>query len=251
MNRTTLVILIILAGVILGGLGGDACAQGLPKVSLGVEPSDSPSDLSVTLQIVLMLTVLSLAPSIIIMMTSFTRIVVSLSFLKNALGHQQTPPPQLLIGLSLILTFFIMAPTAEEVYQQGVKPYVDGVKSKDDALNDGLQPLRQFMLKQVREKDLGLFVQLSGMEKPQNASDLPIRIIIPAFVISELRLAFQIGFVLFIPFLIIDMVVASVLMSMGMLMLPPIMVAMPFKLLLFVLVDGWYLVVRSLVESFH
>ncbi len=251
MKRILLVIVIVLTTVVLFNQGNVVLAQGLPKVSLGVEPSDSPSDLSVTLQIVLMLTVLSLAPSIIIMMTSFTRIVVSLSFLKNALGHQQTPPPQLLIGLSLILTFFIMAPTAEEVYQQGVKPYVDGVKTKDEALQDGLQPLRQFMLKQVREKDLGLFINLSGMSKPQNASELPIRVIIPAFVISELRLAFQIGFVLFIPFLIIDMVVASVLMSMGMLMLPPIMVAMPFKLLLFVLVDGWYLVVRSLVESFH
>lgn len=229
----------------------EAFSQGLPKISLGVEPSDFPGDLSVTLQIVLLLTVLSLAPSIVIMMTSFTRIVVSLSFLKNAMGHQQTPPPQLLIGLALILTFFIMAPTAEQVYQDGVKPYVDGVKSKEDALKDGLKPIRQFMLKQVREKDLGLFIKLSGLPKPQNASELPLRVILPAFVISELRLAFQIGFVLFIPFLIIDMVVASVLLSMGMMMLPPIMVAMPFKLLLFVLVDGWYLVVRSLVQSFY
>jgi len=231
--------------------GAEAFGQGLPKISVGIESSDSPSDLSVTLQIVLLLTVLSLAPSIVIMMTSFTRIVVSLSFLKNALGHQQTPPPQLLIGLALILTFFIMAPTAEQVYQDGVKPYVEGAKSKEDALKDGLKPVRHFMLKQVREKDLGLFIKLSDLPKPQSPSELPLRVILPAFVISELRLAFQIGFVLFIPFLIIDMVVASVLMSMGMLMLPPIMVAMPFKLLLFVLVDGWYLIVRSLVESFH
>lgn len=243
--------ILLLAIVLVAGLAAGVQGQGLPKISVGVEPSESPTDLSVTLQIVLLLTVLSLAPSIVIMMTSFTRIVVSLSFLKSALGHQQTPPPQLLIGLSLILTFFIMAPTAEKVYQDGVKPYMDGAKSKEQALTDGLQPVQQFMLKQVREKDLGLFIKLSGLPKPQNSAELPLRVILPAFVISELRLAFQIGFVLFIPFLIIDMVVASVLMSMGMLMLPPIMVAMPFKLLLFVLVDGWYLVVRSLVESFH
>ncbi len=243
--------ILLFAVILLVSFAAGAQGQGLPKISLGIEPSESPSDLSVTLQIVLMLTVLSLAPSIVIMMTSFTRIVVSLSFLKNALGHQQTPPPQLIIGLSLILTFFIMAPTAEKTYQDGVKPYMDGVKSKEEALSDGLKPIQQFMLKQVREKDLGLFVKLSGLPKPQNFSELPLRVILPAFVISELRMAFQIGFVLFIPFLIIDMVVASVLMSMGMLMLPPIMVAMPFKLLMFVLVDGWYLVVRALVESFH
>ena len=242
---------IILAVLLAVSVSGEVFGQGLPKISLGVEPSDSPNDLSVTLQIILLLTILSLAPSIMIMMTSFTRIVVSLSFLKNALGHQQTPPPQLLIGLSLILTFFIMAPTAERVYQDGVKPYMDGAKTQEEALKDGLQPVRQFMLKQVREKDLGLFVKISGLPKPQNSSELPMRVLMPAVVISELRIAFQIGFVLFIPFLIIDMVVASVLMSMGMLMLPPIMVAMPFKLLLFVLVDGWYLVVRSLVESFY
>jgi len=240
---------IVLAVVLV--LAANAGGQGLPRISVGVEPSDSPADLSVTLQIVLLLTVLSLAPSIVIMMTSFTRIVVSLSFLKNALGQQQVPPSQLMIGLSLILTFFIMAPTAEQVYRDGVKPYMDGVKTKEQALSDGIKPVQQFMLRQVREKDLGLFVKLSGMPKPQNAAELPLRVILPAFVISELRLAFQIGFVLFISFFIIDMVVASVLMSMGMLMLPPIMVAMPFKLLLFVLVDGWYLVVRSLVESFH
>lgn len=249
MGKTTRIGLLIVVLILMCTAGTQA--QGLPKISVGVEPSDSPTDLSVTLQIVLLLTVLSLAPSIVIMMTSFTRIVVSLSFLKNALGQQQTPPPQLLIGLALILTFFIMAPTAERVYQDGVKPYMDGAKTKEQALTDGLKPVQEFMLRQVRDKDLGLFIQLSGLPKPQNAAELPLRVILPAFVISELRLSFQIGFVLFIPFLIIDMVVASVLMSMGMLMLPPIMVAMPFKLLLFVLVDGWYLVVRSLVESFH
>jgi len=249
--RAGLPAFIFLALVLMAVCPLDALAQGLPKISVGIEQSDSPQDLSVTLQIILLLTVLSLAPSIVIMMTSFTRIVVSLSFLKNAIGQQQTPPAQLLIGLSLILTFFIMAPTAEQSYQNGIKPYMDGKITKEEALEKGMQPVRQFMLNQVREKDLGLFVKLAGLPKPQSVEELPLRVVLPAFVISELRISFQIGFVLFIPFLIIDMVVASVLMSMGMLMLPPIMVAMPFKLLLFVLVDGWYLIVHSLVASFH
>jgi flagellar biosynthetic protein FliP len=228
-----------------------ASAQGLPKITVGVEQSDNPGDLSVTLQILLLLTVLSLAPSIVITMTSFTRIVVVLSFLKHALGTQQMPPAQLMVGLALILTFFIMAPVFTTAYEQGVKPYTEGTIDKETALEHGLAPLRAFMLKQTREKDLALFVRLAGLSKPETPDDVPLRALVPGFVVSELRVAFQIGFILFIPFLIIDMVVASVLMSMGMLMLPPIMVAMPFKILLFVLVDGWYLVVQSLVTSFY
>lgn len=235
----------------LGTLPGVAHGQGLPKISLGVEQSDNPADLSVTLQILLLLTVLSVAPSLIITMTSFTRIIVVLSFLKHALGTQQMPPSQLLIGLALILTFFIMAPVFTTSWEQGVKPYTEGTIDRDAALERGLAPLREFMLKQTREKDLALFMDIAGLPKPAAPEDVPLRALVPGFVISELRVAFQIGFVLFIPFLIIDMVVASVLMSMGMLMLPPIMVAMPFKILLFVLVDGWYLVVQSVVGSFH
>ena len=226
-------------------------AQGLPKITVGIDKSDDPADLSVTLQILLLLTVLSLAPSIVITMTSFTRLIVVLSFLKHALGTQQMPPSQLLVGLALILTFFIMAPVFTQAYEQGVKPYSEGTIDKTQALERGLAPIRAFMLKQTREKDLALFVRLSGMPKPATADDVPLRALVPGFVVSELRIAFQIGFVLFIPFLIIDMVVASVLMSMGMLMLPPIMVSMPFKILLFVLVDGWYLIVQSLVSSFY
>ncbi len=229
----------------------NVAAQGLPKVSVSVDQSDNPADLSVTLQILLLLTVLSLAPSIVITMTSFTRIIVVLSFLKHALGTQQMPPAQLMVGLALILSFFIMAPVFTQAYDQGVKPYTEGTINRDQALERGLAPIRAFMLKQTREKDLALFVRLAAMPKPATPDDVPLRALLPGFVISELRVAFQIGFVLFIPFLIIDMVVASVLMSMGMLMLPPIMVSMPFKILLFVLVDGWYLIVQSLVSSFH
>lgn len=226
-------------------------AQGLPKISISVDKSDNPADLSVTLQILLLLTVLSLAPSIVITMTSFTRIIVVLSFLKHALGTQQMPPAQLMVGLALILTFFIMAPVFTQAYEQGIKPYTEGTINRDQALERGLAPVRAFMLKQTREKDLALFIRLAAMPKPATPADVPLRALLPGFVVSELRVAFQIGFVLFIPFLIIDMVVASVLMSMGMLMLPPIMVSMPFKILLFVLVDGWYLIVQSLVSSFY
>ena len=238
--------------IFLLGIAGAATvqAQVLPKISVGVEPSQDASDLSVALQIVLMLTVLTLAPSILVMMTSFIRIAVVLSFLRQAIGTNQMPPNQLIIALALILTFFIMAPVANEAYDTGLKPYMDGKISQEQAFESGMKPIRAFMLKQVREKDLALFVKLSGMEQPKNVDDVPTRLLIPGFVISELRTAFQIAFVVFLPFLIIDMVVASVLMSMGMLMLPPIMVALPFKILLFVLVDGWYLIVKALVESF-
>lgn len=246
------VMLVLLAAGLVIGLGAaTAQAQTIPKISVGVEPSEDAGDLSTALQIVLLLTVLTLAPSILVMMTSFIRIAVVLSFLRQAIGTNQMPPNQLLIALALILTFFIMAPVANQAYDVGLKPYLDGEISQKDAFEKGMQPVRDFMLKQVREKDLALFIKLSGMEQPKNKDDIPTRLLIPGFVLSELRTAFQIAFVIFIPFLIIDMVVASVLMSMGMLMLPPIMVALPFKILLFVLVDGWYLIVKALVESFR
>lgn len=229
----------------------DAAAQVLPKISLGVEESKDPNDLSVALQIVLLLTVLTLAPSILVMMTSFIRIAVVLSFLRQAIGTNQMPPNQLIVALALILTFFIMMPVGNKAYEQGLKPYLDGQINQEQAFESGMQPVREFMLKQVSEKDLALFIKLSGMERPANHDDIPTRLLIPGFVLSELRTAFQIAFVVFIPFLVIDMVVASVLMSMGMMMLPPIMVALPFKILLFVLVDGWYLIVKALVESFR
>lgn len=206
---------------------------------------------STTLQILLMMTVLSIAPAILVLMTSFTRIVIVLSFVRNALGTQQLPPTQVIIGLSLFLTFFVMAPTWNEVNTQALQPYMQSQITQAEALDQAEAPLRQFMFEQTREKDLELFVGLARMERPQTYGDIPTYVLIPAFVISELKTAFQMGFAIFIPFMVIDMLVASVLMSMGMMMLPPMMISLPFKILLFVLVDGWHLVVQSLVTSFY
>jgi flagellar biosynthetic protein FliP len=222
----------------------------LPSLSLSFAQSQKPSDLVSVLRIVLMLTVLTLAPAILIMMTSFTRIVVVLSFLRQALGTQQLPPNQLIIGLSLFLSFFVMAPTWNAISTNAVKPYLDEKINQEMAYERAEAPLREFMFKQVREKDLELFLSLSKEAKPKNKDEVPTYILVPAFVISELKTAFQIGFMLYLPFLVLDMVVASVLMAMGMMMLPPIVISLPFKLLLFVLVDGWQLVVGSLVRSF-
>ncbi|MBU0983208.1 MAG: flagellar type III secretion system pore protein FliP [candidate division Zixibacteria bacterium] len=229
----------------------NASAQSIPKVSIEVGETSSPTDLSTTLQIVLLLTVLGLAPSLLIMVTSFIRIAVVLSFLRNAMGAQQLPPNQVLIGLALILTFFIMTPVVNQAYDEGIKPYLAEEIAGEEAFAKTTEPFRKFMLAQTREQDLALFVDISGIDAPDSAEDIPLHVLIPGFVISELRTAFQIAFVVFIPFLVIDMVVASVLMSMGMMMLPPIIVSLPFKILLFVLVDGWYVLIKSLVESFH
>lgn len=229
----------------------NAGAQTLPKISIDVGQAADGSELSTTLQIVLLLTILAIAPSILIMVTSFIRISVVLSFLRQAIGSQQMPPNQLLMGLAMIMTFFVMAPVINKSYQEGIKPYMEKQISGEEAFNKSVQPFRKFMLSQTREQDLALFVNIAGLEKPETAEDIPLHVLIPGFVISELRTAFQIAFVIFIPFLVIDMVVASVLLSMGMMMLPPIIVSLPFKILLFVLVDGWYLLVKSLIESFH
>ena len=202
------------------------------------------------LQIVALLTVLSLAPGILVMVTSFTRIVVVLSLLRSALGGQQTPPNMVMVSLALFLTAFVMAPTFQQAYQDGIAPLMAEQISEEDAFTRTTAPFKIFMLSQVREKDLGLFMDMADVETPDTPEETSLQILIPAFMVSELRRAFEIGFLLFIPFLIIDMVVASVLMSMGMMMLPPVMIALPFKLVFFVLVDGWYLVAGSLVRSF-
>ncbi len=225
-------------------------AQALPKISVEIGQANKPGELSTTLQIVILMTVLALAPSILMMVTSFVRIAVVLSFLRHAIGTQQMPPNQLLLGLALILTTFIMAPVGTKSYQEGIKPYLDEKISKEEAWDKTVAPFRKFMLAQTREQDLGLFVELAGLPAPKNADDIPLHVLVPGFVISELRTSFMIAFVIFIPFLVIDMVVSAVLMSMGMMMLPPVIVSLPFKILLFVLVDGWYLLVKSLVESF-
>ena len=246
-----LLILTALALFVLAFAADTAQAQTLPKISLEVGEATDEDDVSTTLQIVILLTVLTLAPSILIMITSFVRIAVVLSFLRQAMGVHQMPPNQILLALALLLTFFIMSPTISQSYNEGIKPYLDKQLSTEEAFDKAISPFRKFMLSQTREKDLALFVNIAKVERPDNADDVPLEVLIPGFVISELRTAFQISFVLFIPFLVIDMVVASILMSMGMMMLPPIIVSLPFKVLLFVLVDGWYLLVKSLVESFH
>lgn len=224
-----------------------------PEVNLqiGGEGEEDPESLVGLLQLLLIIALLTLAPAFVILTTSFTRIVIVLSFTRNAMATQQIPPNQVLIGLALFLTFFVMQPTLAEINEVAVQPYLEGDIEQEAALELGAAPLRDFMYYHTREKDLGLFVDISGMEQPETQEDVPLHVLVPAFVISELKTAFQMGFMLYVPFLIIDMVVASTLMSMGMFMLPPVIVSMPFKLLLFILVDGWHLVVRSLLLSFN
>jgi flagellar biosynthetic protein FliP len=234
--------------IVVASAGAEPLA--LPTVSVGVGKVSKPADVAVVLQIFFMMTVISLAPSLLMMTTSFTRIVVVLSFLRSALGTQQAPSNQIVVGLSLFLTFFIMAPVWQQINTQALQPYKAQTITQEEALKRGVAPVRKFMLSQVREKDLALFISLSKLPRPRNADDIPTMTLIPAYMISELKTAFQIGFLVFIPFLVLDMVVASVLMSMGMMMLPPVMISLPFKILLFVLVDGWGLVIGSLVKSF-
>jgi flagellar biosynthetic protein FliP len=222
----------------------------VPSVSLGLGKVSKPGDIAVVLQIFFLITILSLAPGLLIMTTSFTRIVVVLSFLRNALGTQQAPSNQIIIAMSLFLTFYIMSPVWQQISTQAIQPYKSQSISQEQAIDRATAPMRKFMLSQTREKDLALFLNLSKMPRPKNASEIPTLTIIPAFMISELRTAFQIGFLVYIPFLVVDMVVASVLMSMGMMMLPPVMISLPFKILLFILVDGWGLIIGSLVKSF-
>ncbi|KON89077.1 flagellar biosynthesis protein flip [Sporosarcina globispora] len=212
--------------------------------------SGSPENVSTSVKLFLLLTVLSLAPSILILMTCFTRIVIVLSFVRTALATQQMPPNQVLIGLSLFLTFFVMAPTMQEVNEQALTPLFNEEINLEKAYEKASIPFKEFMSAHTRQKDLALFLEYSGAQAPSSIEDIPLTALVPAFAISEIKTAFQIGFMIFIPFLVIDMVVASVLMSMGMMMLPPVMISLPFKILLFVLVDGWYLVVKSLLQSF-
>jgi len=242
---------IILCGIVLFATPAIVCAQAIPHVTIGIEPSSEPTQIVGTLQVLALLTLLAFAPALMLMMTSFTRIIIVMHFLRQAMGAGQMPPSQLMIGLSLILTFFVMQPYLEQINNDALRPYLAKEITQKEALEKAVQPLRQFMLHQTREQDLALFVKLSGQPPPQNSNDLRLGVLMPAFVTSEMRIAFQIGFILYLPFLIIDMVVASVLLAMGMMMLPPVMISLPFKILMFVLVDGWYLVVESLVKSFH
>ncbi|MHB8764016.1 MAG: flagellar type III secretion system pore protein FliP [Deferrisomatales bacterium] len=237
-------------GLILGASPAWAQDALLPALRFGLDRAAGPQDASLTLQIVFLLTVLTLAPAILILLTSFTRIVVVLSFLRNALGTQAMPPNQVLVGLALFLTFFVMLPTWNVVSGDALRPYLDGRITQAQALERAQPPVQKFLLQHAREKDIALFVRLSRDPPPSRPEEVSFAALVPAFIISELRTAFTIGFLLYIPFVIIDLVVASVLMSMGMFMLPPMMVSLPFKLIFFVLVDGWHLVVGSLARSF-
>ncbi len=249
-------VLLLALGVLAGGtfLPASAWAQAAsspPALTVSVGGAGGPQGVDTALKIVLLMTVLSLAPALLLLLTSFTRIVIVLGFLRQAIGTQQAPNNQIIIGLALFLTFVIMSPTITEVNQVALQPFLADQIDQQEALNRASGPFREFMLAQTREKDIALFLELTESETPETPERLPMMVVIPSFVISELRTAFQMGFVLFIPFLIIDMIVASVLMSMGMMMLPPVLISLPFKILLFVLVDGWWLVCKSLVAAFH
>ncbi len=222
----------------------------IPKIAFDIEEASSPKDVALSLQILFLLTILTLAPSIMIMMTSFTRIVIVLDFIKRALTLQQMPPNQVIVGLSIFLTVFVMAPTFNEINDKALQPYLKGKITTEQFMDDGIKPLRKFMFKQTRKKDIALFLDLAKIEKPKNEQDVPTYCLIPAFMISELKRAFEMGIYLFLPFMVIDMIIASALMAMGMIMLPPVMISLPFKLILFVLVDGWNLLIYEVVRSF-
>jgi len=222
-----------------------------PHIGINVGTSSKSGDISVTLQLLLLLTVLSLAPSLMIMTTSYLRIIIVFHFLKTALGTPQMPPSQLIAGIALFITFFIMAPTWSKVNDTALKPLMNGKITAEQAYDKGIEPVREFMFRNVRNDDLELFIGLAHLKRPNDRKDLPTYILIPAFVLSELRAGFIIGFFLFIPFVMIDMIIASILMSMGMMMLPPTLISLPFKILLFILVDGWHLIVGSVVRSFR
>lgn len=256
MNKKKYVLVImLLTFVIIAGIKMKAVAEPnnipLPNINISVDEASSPKEYVGNIKLLIVLTVLTLLPSFLIMMTCFTRIAIVLSFFKSAIGAQQSIPSQVLIGLALFLTIFVMAPVYGEVNSKALMPYMENKITQEEAIELGTKPIKEFMLKQTRKKDLELFGELSGVEKGTlTRENIPLTTLVPAFAISELKTAFEIGFLIYLPFLVIDMVVASVLMSMGMFMLPPAMVSLPFKLLLFVMVDGWHLLIKSLVQSF-
>jgi flagellar biosynthetic protein FliP len=248
-NRVFLIILLIFIATI--GIAFAATPNiPIPKVNISIDSAKNPKEYVDNIKLLILLTSLTFIPAIVLLMTSFTRIIVVLGFIRNALSTQQSPPNQVLIGLALFMTFFIMAPVYNKINNEAIQPYIKGQISQQQAIEIGSKPLKDFMLKQTREKDLALFYNAANIEKPKDRYDVPFKILIPAFVISELKTAFQMGFMIFVPFIVIDMVVASILMSMGMFMLPPVTISLPFKILLFVLADGWHLVVKSLIQSF-
>ncbi|GAA4700845.1 flagellar type III secretion system pore protein FliP [Brevibacillus fulvus] len=252
MNKSVASLLLLFAIWLLPSVANAAVNTPLvPTVDIHIGgDAGTPQETSSAIQLLLILTVLSVAPAILLLMTCFTRIVIVLSFVRNALATQQMPPNQVLIALALFMTFFIMAPTFAKVNETAVQPFMQGTMTQQQAFDAAVIPFKEFMAKQTREKDLALFLDYMKAERPKTINDIPLVALVPAYAISELKTAFQMGFMIFIPFLVIDMVVSSILMGMGMMMLPPVMISLPFKILLFVMVDGWYLVVKSLLTSF-
>ncbi len=235
--------------VVLSTFLGAVETTTIPTMNFQLGAPDTPQQLVSSLNVLVVLTLLFLAPSMILVMTTFTRFVIVFGFLRQALGTQQVPPTQILVMLAMILSFFVMEPVGTKAYEQGIKPYIAEEIGYEEAFNKTALPFKNFMIRNTREKDLALFFRIRKMENPQSVADVPLSIVIPAFVISELKTAFEIGFLLFLPFLVIDMVVASILMSMGMMMLPPVMISLPFKILVFVLIDGWNLLIGNLIAS--
>jgi len=236
-------------------IASDAFAQNsqsipFPKIGIDIGTADTPAEVSTTLQILLLMTILSLAPSILIMTTSYLRLIIVFHFLKTALGTQSMPPSQLLAGIALFITFFIMSPTFSKINDDALQPLMNGEIKVETAMDKGIEPLREFMLNNVRDEDIALFVEMADMEMPETRIELPTYILLPAFAISELRAGFIIGFFIFIPFIMVDMIIASILLSMGMMMIPPMMISLPFKILLFILIDGWSLIIGSVIRSF-
>ena len=245
---TFTILSLLLGSVFLCSIPAEAV--NLPTVTFGVQNAETPQQFSTALQVLVLLTILSVAPAILLMTTCFTRIVIVLGFVRQAMGTQNMPPTQVILGLSLFLSFFVMSPTFTRINDEALQPYMNGTIEQPEALNRAVIPMREFMLSQVKEEELSLLLDISKAPEPEGPDEIPTMTLIPAFMLSELKRAFQMGFMIYVPFLVIDMIVASILMSMGMMMLPPIIISLPFKLLLFVLVDGWNLVVGSLVKSF-
>ncbi len=243
-------IAVICAGVLLL-MNGVEAAPIIPSVNVEVGTAENPEQVASTLQVIGVLTLATIAPAILMMTTSFVRIVVIIGFLRNALATQNVPPNQVVVSLAIFLTFYIMAPYWSQANDNGLQPYLAGQISQEEAVENVLEPMREFMFRQTRESDLALFVNLSDAERPETQEDVSTFVLIPAFMISELKTAFQIGFMLYVPFIVIDMIVATTLMSMGMMMLPPVMISLPFKILLFVMIDGWHLLIRSIIVSFR
>nr|WP_319397067.1 flagellar type III secretion system pore protein FliP [uncultured Desulfobacter sp.] len=249
---TSCIGLILLTTVMIAAVADTAYAVTfpIPSLELNVTPAQEPEEVAVVLEIIALLTIISLAPAILILMTPFTRITMVFHFLRQALGTQSSPPNQVIVGLSLFMTFFIIKPVALEIYDKALNPYLEREISYETAFTEAQKPIRKFMLLNTREADIALFVKEADVKKPDTREDVSLLTLIPAYVISEIKTAFIIGFILYVPFLVIDMVVASVLLAMGMMMLPPVMISLPFKLMLFVLVDGWNLIARSMINSF-